>query len=57
MHQDCGAGGALQTLDSPHMVNVRVRGNNVLRLQVVLFQYLLHLIDVVARIDHDRFAG
>ena len=56
MHQHRRAGCPLQLLDASHMVNVRVRRHDQHGLQPVPVENFLDALDVVARINHHRFA-
>jgi hypothetical protein len=56
VHQHRSSGGRLELIDSSHVIDMRMSGNNVLHPKLVLRQNLLDLLDVVARIDYYRFA-
>ena len=41
---------------APHMVDMRMRDNDLLHLQIMLSQQRQDVLNIVARIDHHRFA-
>ena len=57
MHQDSGSRGAFQLLEATHMVDMRVRGDDVLGPQLVLGQHFLDTFNLVPRVNNDGLAG
>ena len=57
MHQDSGSRGAFQLLEATHMVDMRVRGDDVLGPQLVPAQHFLDTFNLVPRVNDDGLAG
>lgn len=55
VHEDWRAAGAFKFHGATHMVDVTVRDEDLLQHQRVALQRREHAIDIVARIDDDRF--
>src|ERR1039458_369750 len=55
VHQYRGAGGLLEFLNAPHVIDMSVRGYDVFRPQAMFGQNLLDPLNVIPRIDHHCF--